>query len=296
MKKQLAFYLEREKIINFIRKFFIGQGFHEVITPILNSSIPFEPNIYPFKTQWTTSRGCKEFYLPTSPEKNLKKMISIGMKNCFSIGHSFRNLEAAGSLHTPEFLMLEWYRENADYKIIMSDTKKLLSSLDVKFTEGWEIFSLEDLFNKYAKLELKEIIQNEQKLFDYAKKKGYQIEGSSWSELYDQIFVNEIEKKLPKKQCFIIDFPSRISPLCKPKKDKAYLAERFELYIDGIELANGNTENTDIQSVKSGLRKPLDREFLDSLRKMKNATYAGIGLGIDRLTMLISNHSSLDLH
>lgn len=261
--KQLEFYFFREKIIKRIREYFTDMNFHEVITPVLNKNIPLEPNIYPFVTG--------PYFLSTSPEKNLKKMLALGIGNCFSIGHSFRNLEASGPLHTPEFFMLEWYRKNADYTVIMNDVKKLITFLDKQLTKGWNVFSLPKLFKKYAKLDLIEFIGDTKNRADY-----------------DKIFVNEIESRLPKTPLFLIDYPSIISPLCKPKKDNPLLAERFEFYMNGIELANGNTENTNIESVKKGLRKPLDKEFLSSLKKMQNASYAGVGLGLDRLTMILT--------
>lgn len=296
--KQLKFYLLREKIISLIRDFFIKQKFHEVITPVLNDAIPFEPNIYPFETEWKNLNGTRKLFLSTSPEKNLKKLLAAGMGNCFSIGHSFRNLEASGPLHTPEFLMLEWYRKNADYTAIMKDVQNLIIYIGKQVKEShynvlkhYNIISLIALFKQYAKLDLEEIVLSDEKLFAYARKKGHQTKGASWHELFDQIFVNEIEPYLPKQPCFLIDFPSRISPLCKPKKDKPYLAERFELYINKVELANGNTENTDVESVKKGLLKPIDQKFLQSLKMMDKTSYAGVGLGIDRLTMIFSNSS-----
>lgn len=261
---RLDYYLFREKIIKHIRIFFEKRKFHEVITPVFNEYIPLEPNIHPFKIN--------HYVLSISPEKNLKKMLALGMKNCFSIGHSFRNLEAIGPLHTPEFLMLEWYRRNTEYTLIMKDVKELICFLDKKSTKGWKIFSLPELFKTYTKLDLIEFVSHKKNRADY-----------------DKLFVNEIESRLPETPCFIIDYPSIISPLCKPKKNNPLLAERFEFYWKGVELANGNTENTDIESVKKGLRKPLDREFLNSLKKMQNASYAGVGLGLDRLLMILSN-------
>ncbi len=313
----LSFFFIREQVIKAVRDFFFNQGFHEVIVPVLNDAIPLEPNIHPFKTE--------RFYLSTSPEKHLKKMLALGIGNCFSIGHSFRNLEASGPLHSPEFLMLEWYRKNADYQTIMDDVQDLLVSIyryinTYSFgkelsSKKWLQISLVDLFKKYCGLDLKEIILHNQALLNYAKKKGYQTKNASWEELYDQIFVNEIEPLLPLSPLFLIDFPARISPLCKPKKNEPYLAERFELYIDRIELANGNTENTDYRSIlklfkteqssRSSLTShispisltspipPIDLDFLNSLKKMQNASYAGVGLGIDRLIMLFSDTHSI---
>src|SRR5258708_367510 len=103
----------REEIIKSIRSFFEEQYFHEVIIPILYSSLPLEPTLYSFSTTWKTNEGDRELYLCTSPESALKKMLAVGIGNCFAIGKSFRNLESSGPRHNPEFLMLEWYREDA---------------------------------------------------------------------------------------------------------------------------------------------------------------------------------------
>lgn len=275
--KKLEYYYTREKIIRLIREFFTIRNFHEVITPVLNDSIPFEPNIYPFETEWKTIKRTKKIFLATSPEKNLKKMLALGIGNCFSIGHSFRNLESSGPLHNPEFLMLEWYRKNSTYNDIMIDVQNLIVSIyryiDTS-SKKWPVFSLPQLFRKYTNIDLVEFIAEEKNRADY-----------------DKLFVNEIESRLPKTPLFLIDYPSIISPLCKPKKDNPLLAERFEFYMNGIELANGNTENTDVKSVKKGLQTPIDQEFLQSLKIMNKTSYAGVGLGIDRLTMIFSNSS-----
>jgi elongation factor P--beta-lysine ligase len=319
----------REQVIRKVRDFFEEKNFHEVITPSISRTIPLEPNLFPFVTQWITGNGKQDFYLSTSPERGLKKMLARGIGNCFAISKSFRNLEGSGSLHIPEFLMLEWYRENADYQVIMKDVRDLLSSiktriddflkrehspvveyqnLKIDLSNPWKIYSLPDLFLQYANLNLEEIIADDNKIVEAAQEKGYNTKNASWNELYDQIFVNEIESKLPKnKPFFLIDFPWRISPLCKPKKDKSYLAERFEFYIAGMEMGNGNTENTDCDSIKKifadeqdkRIREklpvpPLDQEFLNALKAMGQKQYAGIGVGIDRLSMLFANLSAIE--
>lgn len=314
--------LIQELIIKAIREFFYRQNFHEIITPVLNKTIPLEPNIYPFETNWNTKKGNRKFFLSTSPESYLKKMIAGGLGNCFALGKSFRNLEDNGPLHNPEFLMLEWYRENADYKRIIDDTKKLIQyvkkSIDQYFGDKstdnihyqgkiidlsgkWPVFSLVDLFQKYARCSLEEII-DDNNMIKAADKKGYTTKNADWEQLFNQIFLNEIEPKLGINPCFLIDFPARISPLCAKRKNKAYLAQRFEFYLAGIELGNGNTENTDIVEIKNvfikearrrKIKKPpttlLDEDFLTSLNIMKKKKYAGIGLGIDRLAMIVGN-------
>lgn len=318
MNKILDKYYLKEKIIKAIRDFFYRKNFHEIIAPVLNQTIPNEPNLYPFVTEWKTVDGVKKLYLSTSPEKSIKKMLGMGLGNCFSIGQTFRNLENSGSLHTPEFLMLEWYRKKADYTKIMQDCQELFLFINEKngtlkyrglvfdLEKKWPKLSLIDLFKKYSGLELDFLVNSDDLMIRKAKEKKYNVETASWSSLFDQIFVQEIEPRLPKTPFFLIDFPTRLSPLCTPKKDNPDFAERFELYIAGIELGNGNTENTNVKAIKNifqkdienkkkqGIDTPeLDWEFLNSLKKMQRSKYAGIGLGIDRLTMLFANESSI---
>jgi lysyl-tRNA synthetase class 2 len=318
METQMKSYIIRENIIKAIRQFFYDRDFHEIIPQVLNTALPLEPNLYPFVTTWKTRTGDKKLYLPLSPERSIKRMLSLGMGNCFALAKAFRNLEQEGTQHLPEFLMLEWYRQQADYTHIMNDAETLIAfisdyinkSLGVKkiyhhnkiieLNKKWKTYSLEELFSEYAHVNLKKIIEDDEYLFEHAKKRGYIVDGSTWQEVFDQMFVNEIESELPPEPLFLIDFPSRVSPLCKQKKDNPLFAERFELYIAGVEIANGNTENTDRSYVqktfeeehkKTGM--PIDEEFLRALNKMNKNVYAGIGLGVDRLTMLLSNESSI---
>lgn len=314
----------REKVIQSTRNFFSENYFHEVITPSMNSALPVEPNIYPFSTKWINRQETRELFLSTSPESGLKKMIAKGIGNCFAIGKCFRNLEGSGCLHLPEFLMLEWYREDAKYTQIMEDTQqfvihvkkevdKLLKrtttseisyqGMTINLAGKWPVFSLVDLFKEYAKLDFKEILQDEM-LFKRAEEKGYNIENATWAGVFDQIFVNEIESKLPKSPFFLIDFPTRISPLCTVKEDKPYLVERFEFFLFGMEIGNGNTENSDYKAVEEKFKKeqqnriensllncPIDYDFVNALQSMSESgkTYAGIGLGIDRLAMIMAD-------
>lgn len=305
--KQLLF---QEQVIKNIREFFYKQSFHEIIIPTLNPAIPIEPNIHSFSTTWNTIKGCKEFFLPTSPEREIKIRLGQGIGNCFAIGQSFRNLENSGPWHTPEFLMLEWYRENATYKTIIDDVKQLFNSLTPQLfnksckKNDWPVLSLENLFEKYLKLNYKKTIEDDNYFFQEAKNKGYNIQNSTWNELFDQILVNEIEPKLPKDPVFMIDFPSRLSPLCQVNKKRPYLSNRFEFYINGVEIANGNTENTDSKKIeilfkqekvkreKLGLiTPPIDKEFIKALDQMSQSgkIFAGIGLGLERLIKILSS-------
>ena len=302
----------REEIIKTIRAFFYAKNFHEVLVPVLNDTVPLEPNLHPFSTSWKTISGDQTLYLSMSPERGLKRMLGMGVGNCFALGKSFRNLESVGSQHIPEFLMLEWYRENADYHQIMKDTEELVISAQnalekkqlsaVSLQSNWQKISLQTLFTKYIG-DYEKVINDEQYIFKIAKKRNCRVENSTWRELFDQLFVNEIESKLPREPFFLIDFPSKISPLCKPQKDKPFLAERFELYIKGVEIGNGNTEYTDEKALRTSFEKekfdggqqPIDEKFLEALRFMKNKSYAGIGLGVDRLAMLFAGVDDISL-
>lgn len=296
-------YKVREEIIKTIREFFYSQNFHEVIPPLLNTALPLEPNLRPFVTTHEYGNTEETFYLPMSPERGIKKMLAQDVGNCFAIAKSFRNYEQTGSLHLLEFIMLEWYRKSAVYTDIMNDTEKLLRTLNEKMENKIEIqkgpfprISLNDLFEKITGKKLDELINDENLLRDIAQKKGYKIDASRWEELYDQLFVNEIESTFPSGAFFLVDFPAQISPLCKKQKENSAFAERFELYIHGKEIGNGNTENTDTTSIRTLFEKqhkltgmPIDEDFLASLEAMKNDSYAGVGIGIDRLTMLYAN-------
>ncbi|MCJ7740542.1 hypothetical protein MUP32_04485, partial [Candidatus Microgenomates bacterium] len=250
--------LLKEQIIKSVREFFSNRKFHEVMTPVLHKTVPLERNIYPFSTIWHTGKGDRIYYLPTSPESYLKKIIAEGLGNCFSISPTFRNLEDESPIHRPEFLMLEWYRENSTYEKIMEDTKELIKFIlkkvdyrgkSIKQDSEWPKLSMIELFQKYAGLDLEKIISDKE-MIKAAAAKNYNIKSANWEQLFNQIFLNEIESRLGSDPFFILDFPSRISPLCAKRPDKPDFAERFEFYLDRMEIGNGNTENTDAEEVK----------------------------------------------
>src|SRR3990167_5675290 len=125
--------LLRSRTLKAIRRFFDERGFQEVEIPVFNQALPVEPNLYSFASEWRALNKTTTFYLPISPESMLKKCLAAGLGNCYGIGHTFRNLEGSGSLHWPEFLMLEWYRENATYTDIMNDLQALVYFTKVEF-------------------------------------------------------------------------------------------------------------------------------------------------------------------
>lgn len=295
----------RETVIKAIRQFFDERGFHEVITPVLSEAIPTEPNLYPFTTVWNTTTAKRTLYLSTSPERSLKLHLAK-LGNCFAIGHSFRNLEQDGPHHNPEFLMLEWYRRDATYQKIMQDTQELIQFvMHDESNTAWPIFSLEELFAKHAKLAIDQILDDES-LRQEANIKGYNTANAAWDEIFDQIFLNEVLPHLPHGPFFLVDFPARMSPLCATQAAKPYLAQRFEVYAGGMEIGNGNTEGTDANLVRKSMQteiakrhtdglavSPLDEPFLAALDQLHSSEYAGIGLGVDRLCMLVADSQDI---
>lgn len=294
-------HIVREQIIKTIRQFFYGQNFHEIIVPLLNTALPLEPNLKPFVTIHEYENKKQIFYLPHSPERGIKKMLGAGMDNCFAISQSFRNYERVGSLHLHEFTMLEWYRKGAMYGDIMRDVERLLETIDNslgKKTNKHALprVSLNMLFKEKVGEKLETLIFDEKMIEKIARGKGYKTIGATWEELYNQLFVNEIEPLFSKEPFFLVDFPACISPLCKKQDANLHFAERFELYVGGMEIGNGNTENTNVKEIRSVFENehaktglPIDEEFLDSLYKMKKDSYAGVGIGINRLTMLYTD-------
>lgn len=286
--------LVRQKIINQIRIFFLEKNFQEIDLPILLQTTTNEPNIYSITANWSQSKN--KLYLPIFPENSIKKLISRGIGNCFTLGKSFRDQEFTGPQHQPEFIMLEYYEMNKNYLDLINTTQDLILFLNdnrhslvyqntnLDLTPPWPIVTLSDLFKKYANLN--QIPQEESQ--------------------YNQIFLNQIEPNLPKNSpVFIIDYPISTSPLCLPCRHDPLLAERFELYIAGLEICNGNTENCNSKLVKNSEEKEikfrqennlptykLDQEFIDCLDKLPPS--AGVGLGVERLSMLFANATTIN--
>ena len=200
----------------------------------------------------------QDYFLPISPEFALKKFLANNHRNCFSISHCFRDLENKGPNHTPEFLMLEWYEVGKNYQDLMHSTKKFISQF---------------LKIEFTNFVLPQNLPNNESDFN-------------------KYFLNEVEPQLPKNKAVIITgYPAFLSPLAKK-------GERFELYINDIEIANGCTENINSESILKSFNKekefrlknklpihPIDANFAKISSKLD--LVSGIGLGIDRFLKLL---------
>ncbi|MEK7061469.1 MAG: EF-P lysine aminoacylase EpmA [Patescibacteria group bacterium] len=290
-------YLIRERVIDTIRDFFKKQGFHEVFTPILVPVPSTEPNLEVFQSELRTAFGKKrKAYLIMSPEFSIKKLLAAGIGNCFEITKCFRNEEEVSRLHNPEFTMLEWYRVGANYKDIMKDFENLFLKIIGKerliyqgetydLSLPWPRISFEEAFRKYAN---KDVL------------------GVKDEDFY-KIFFNEIEPKLrkSKKPVILYDYPISQAALARRSKKDPRFAERFEVFVAGIELGNCFSELTDYKEqrkrfeIEKTLRKaqgktdyPIDEDFLEALKTGLPAS-AGIAVGVDRLIMLVADVPSI---
>ncbi|MBI5152391.1 EF-P lysine aminoacylase GenX [Candidatus Peregrinibacteria bacterium] len=311
----------RAKIIRAIREFFWSRGFIETDTPCMVRCPGMEPHLNPFKTRLKEERGMEcDMYLITSPEYAMKRLLAAGWKKIFQITRSFRNGEI-GPLHNPEFAILEWYRAGADYNDIMKDTQDLVCYIakkvfgrlrfnyagrEINLALPWQILTTQEAF-EHAGIS-RHIFENEKLLRAAAIRKGYKItKNMDYSDVFFLIFLNEIERHLgAPKPTILKDYPISMAALARAKADNPKYAERFELYIAGLELANAFSELTDFreqrarliseQKLRRKLNKeiyPIDDKFISALEYGMPRS-GGIALGIDRLVMFFTGAEKID--
>ncbi|HEY7907930.1 MAG TPA: EF-P lysine aminoacylase EpmA [Thermomicrobiales bacterium] len=320
-------YLARGRVIRAIRAFFDARGFEEVETPLLVASPGMEPYLDVFETHLTTARGVSHrAFLTTSPEYAMKKLLVAGLPRIYQICKSFRNGEEVSRGHNPEFTILEWYRAHADYRAIMADCEELLvaiwrdfdgarptdepalivDGMRVTLAPPWERVTVREAFARYASVDL-DAIASEATMRACLTHKGYAVSTeTTWEQGYHQIFLNEIEPHLGQSRPTILyDYPATMAALARRKPDDPRYAERFEMYIAGIELGNAFSELTDAEEQLSRLRAEraeraahgkvlyeIDADFIDALRAGMPPS-AGIAVGVDRLVMLFAGAASI---
>ncbi|MFA6305398.1 MAG: EF-P lysine aminoacylase EpmA [Candidatus Gracilibacteria bacterium] len=314
--KQTA--IQRNALTKSLRFFFEKEKFLEVETPIMVKIPGMEPHLNIFETDLIIRSKKIKLFLNHSPELQMKKLLGANFGNIFTITKTFRNGEIGGNLHNPEFTMLEWYRINADYKDLMKDCEKLVKKLagkneiiyqnkKISLKTPWEKFSCEELFQKYCKISLDQNRTFKQ-LKKIAEEKNFDTNFcKDWDDIFFKIFLNHIEPHLGKETpTFVYDYPSTQAALAKKSSKNPFFAERFELYIGGIEIANAYSELTDAKEQKTRLieeqklRKKLkktifdiDGEFLASLESIQQSC-AGIALGVDRLFMILMDKKNIE--
>lgn len=306
----------RAHALSVTRAFFAKRGFLEADTPSLVAVPGAEPYLSPLETVVTTADGgSAPGFLVTSPEYSLKKLLVAGFEKIFEFSRSFRNQENLGGMHNHEFLMLEWYRAYASYLDIMDDCEALVRTLakelcgthtlrvrgtTVHVDQSWERISVVEAFQKYAAVDLEQNLDVES-LRRTVRAKGYRpTDTEAYDDLFFRIFLNEVEPCLGRKVPTILyDYPMQMGALAKRSERDPRFAERFELYIAGVELANAYTELNDAAEQEERLRADIrlrkkmgktavgpDEDFLHALR-IGMPPAGGIALGVDRLLMLL---------
>lgn len=281
----------RARLIQAVRSFFTLQGYLEVETPL---RIPA-----PLPEAHIDAIPSGDWFLQTSPEVCMKRLLGAGYDRIFQISKCFRAGER-GSLHLPEFTMLEWYRQGTDYTHLMEECEDLgafiADELDfgnaipwrggtISLARPWTRLSVREAFLRYAAISVEEAITRD---------------------IFEEALVSSIEPQLGReKPTILYDYPLALGALAKAKGDDPSMAERFELYMGGLEIANAFSELTDVEEQ----RRRFDREntyrkvqgkkvypppepFLQSLGRIKSAS--GIALGIDRLVMLFAHAETID--
>jgi elongation factor P--(R)-beta-lysine ligase len=318
-----GFLLARARIATALREFFAAREFLEVETAVLVASPGNETHLHAFATELMTPAGTRErTYLRTSPEFACKKLLAGGERRIFEFARSFRNRER-GALHHPEFTLLEWYRANEPYETLMEDCAAILA-LAAK-SIGSKRFSFRDrtidpfaaperltvaeAFQRYAGLDLLALLPPEPADRFAAAAHAASVRTAAddtWGDIFSRVLVERIEPQLGRDRATILtEYPSVQSPLARPKISEPRVAERFELYACGIELANGFAELTDTAEQRArleaqmdekeriyGERHSIDEDFLAALAAMPPAS--GVALGFDRLVMLATGAPRID--
>lgn len=322
----LSKYFVREKVVDEIRHYFKEQGFREVFTPILVPTPSAESNLEVFETELRTASGLsRRAYLIMSPEYAIKKLLAAGIGSCFEITHCFRNEEEVSRLHNPEFMMLEWYRVGSDYQAVMKDLENLFVHLvkesgfkeDLKkwryqgqtydLTLPWPRITVREAFEKFCGVDEATLL-DQGRLENKSKALGFEVFPEiTWEQLFYQFFFNLIEPKLAEshRPWIVYDYPVSQAGLARRKSKDPRFAERFEVFLAGVELGNCFSELTDWQEQKDRFEKDLterkksgkteygiDEDFICALKEGLPKV-AGIAVGVDRLVMLVADTASV---
>jgi lysyl-tRNA synthetase class 2 len=318
--------LARNRIREAVRANFIDDGFVEVECSILQHSPGNEAHLHAFATRAIRpDAGIEDYFLHTSPEFACKKLLAAGEARIFELARVFRNRER-GPLHAPEFTMLEWYRADETYEIVQEDCLRLLRiavaqagtkslrhrnrSCDPALQA--ERLTVAEAFTLHAGIELLPTLSptgqgDRDHLATKARRSGFSVaDDDSWTDIFSKILVARIEPRLGiEKPTILYEYPRCEAALARATVHDPRVAERFELYACGVELANGFGELTDPAEQRArfiaemdekqrihGERYPLDEDLLDALSLMPESS--GVALGFDRLIMLATGAPRID--
>jgi elongation factor P--(R)-beta-lysine ligase len=318
------FLMARQAITRALRAWFEEQGFMEVETGILQVSPGNETHLHAPRTELRDGDGKPETrYLRTSPEFAAKKLLAAGEAKIFEFARVFRDRER-GDLHLPEFTMLEWYRAHAGYDAVMADSIVVIAHAAQAtgigrfsfrgrtadpFAEP-EMLTVAAAFERFAGIDLLSTIRDGRgdraALANAARDRIRIADDDTWSDMFSKVLVEHIEPNLGQGRLTVLfEYPAPEAALARGKASDPRVAERFEIYACGVELANGFGELTDANEQRHrfteamdekqrryGERYPLDEDFLAAVAAMPEAS--GVALGFDRLVMLAGGALRID--
>jgi lysyl-tRNA synthetase class 2 len=307
----------RDQILQSIRSYFNSNHFLEVDPPYLTPYPTLDVNIQSMETIYIDeSNKSIMLFLHTSPEHSMKKLLAAGMDRIYFLGKVFRNRERT-SMHNPEFTMCEWYRKNSTYLHLQYDAQELILRIleklqyshsceyqgqKIDFSLPWNCITVKTLFKNETGLDIdKDASLGALQEVLVASGMHFQ-KTDDWDTLFFRIFIEQIEPKLGfPKPTFVMDYPLSLGLMAKTKEDDPNWVERVELYIAGLEIANGYSELLDPQELEKRFladRKkkqretnktyPVDTELLSAM-EAEIPPSAGMAMGIDRLIMLLTN-------
>ena len=293
---------QRARLNALIRGFFAERDVLEVETPIMSAAGNTEPNIEGFQTRFSghVDAGSPQRWLRTSPEYPLKRLLAAGVGDCYELGRVFRNGEAGGR-HNPEFTMLEWYRVGWDHHRLIDETIALVQqalAMVRRPPASVRIVSYRDLFIQAVALD--PFLANEAQLRAGLGEVGIQPDGLTRDDWLDLLMSHCIQAQFAVDAITVIhDWPASQAALAKIRPGTPPLAERFELYLGPVELANGYHELNDaveqrqrferdlaIRAARGAEQPPLDEAFLAALQSLPAC--AGVAVGVDRLLMALA--------
>lgn len=322
--RRRPFLEKRARIVTGVRAFFDARGFVEVETPALQVSPGLEPHLKAFATELAEpfgARPSRRLYLHTSPEYAMKKLLAAGVPRLYQLARVFRN-EQRSDTHHPEFTMIEWYRAEADTRMLMEDGEALLQKVAHvagRATWRWQgsacdvsaparRLSVAEAFDQYAGVDVLALADD----VDALKREAQRLDVATqdhdtWEDAFFRVFLARVEPHLGQgAPTFLYDYPIALAALARAKYGDPRVAERFELYVCGLELANAFGELTDAAEQRHrfardnasrerlyGERYPVDNDFLAALDHGLPMS-AGIALGFDRLVMLAVGAETID--
>ena len=318
------FLMARNAVTRAVRAWFDEQGFIEVETGILQVSPGNETHLHAPRTELSGADGAPATrYLRTSPEFAAKKLLTAGETKIFELARVFRDRER-GDLHLPEFTMLEWYRAEASYDAVMADSVVITAHAAQATGIGrfsWrgatadpfaepELLTVAAAFERFAGIDLLATVAegrgDRAALAAAANGRVRITDDDTWSDIFSKVLVEHVEPRLGQGRLTVLfEYPVPEAALARVKASDPRVAERFEVYACGVELANGFGELTDAaeqrrrfvramdeKARRYGERYPLDEDFLQAIALMPEAS--GVALGFDRLVMLASGAARID--